>query len=184
MRGTGACRATETHESEGKAKSEKRGGRGLPVVVAITVIRQRHDDAQRVLDAEERALRSFSEARRPRPLQDTLLVPQQRPCEGDASVHREPPRGMQAFGAFADMIARVEGNIDPLVPWQEGVGVLENKRARGGQQANIVECVDGMCFTKGLVWWLVLLGGDRIACRICTRSRRILNDLLQFEREL
>ena len=76
LRGTGARHATETHEIEGKGKGEKRGGRGLSVVAIVAVVvRQRHDDAQRVLDAEERALRSFSEARRPHPLQSTLLVP-------------------------------------------------------------------------------------------------------------
>lgn len=78
---------------------------------------------------------------------------------------------MHAFGALVDVIGRAEGNIDLLVPWQERVGVLESKRVRGGQEANIVERMDGMRFTKGLVWWLVLLRGDRIALRICPRSR-------------
>ena len=78
---------------------------------------------------------------------------------------------MHASGALGTIIGRVEGDIDPIVPWQERVGVIESKRARRAQEANIVECMDGMRYTKGLIWWLVLLGGDRIACRICTRSR-------------
>jgi hypothetical protein len=75
LRGTGARHATEPHEIEGEGKSEKRGGRGLPIVVVAVVVRQRHDDAQRVLDAEERTLRRFSDAWRPYPVQGTLLVP-------------------------------------------------------------------------------------------------------------
>lgn len=78
---------------------------------------------------------------------------------------------MHAFGALVDMIGRAEGNIDLLVPWQKRMGVLESERVRGGQEANIVERMDGMRFPKGLVWWLALLRGDRIAFRICTRSR-------------
>jgi hypothetical protein len=77
---------------------------------------------------------------------------------------------MHASGALGTII-RVEGNIDPIVPRQERVGVIESNRARGAQEADIVESMDGMRFTKGLSWWLVLRGGDRIACRICTHSR-------------
>lgn len=78
---------------------------------------------------------------------------------------------MHASGALGTTIGHVEGDIDPIVPWQERIGVIESKRARGAQETNIVECMNGMCFTKGLGWWLVLLGGERIAFRICTRSR-------------
>jgi hypothetical protein len=78
---------------------------------------------------------------------------------------------MHAFGALADLIGRVEGDIDPPVPWQERVVVMKSKRSRSAQQADIVECMDGMRFTKGLVWWLAFLRGDRIGCRICTCSR-------------
>jgi hypothetical protein len=46
---------------------------------------------------------------------------------------------MHAFRALVDMIGRAEGNIDLLVPWQERVGVIESKRVRRGQEANIVE---------------------------------------------
>jgi hypothetical protein len=68
---------------------------------------------------------------------------------------------MHAPGALGATIGHVEGDIDPIVPWQERVGVIESKRVRGAQETNIVECMDGMCFTKGLGWWLVLLGGER-----------------------
>jgi hypothetical protein len=78
---------------------------------------------------------------------------------------------MHASGALGTIIGRVEGDIDPIEPWQESVGVIEGKRVRAAQEADIVECMDGMRSTKGLVWWLVLLGGDRIACGIFTRSR-------------
>jgi hypothetical protein len=78
---------------------------------------------------------------------------------------------MHASGALGTIIGRVEGDIDPIVPWQERVGVIESERARGAQEADIVERMDGMRFTKGLIWWLVLLGGDSVACRICTRNR-------------
>jgi hypothetical protein len=78
---------------------------------------------------------------------------------------------MQASGTLGTTIGRVERDIDPIVPWQERVGVIEGKSARGAQEADIVECMYGMRFTKGLIWWLVLLGGYRIAGRICTRSR-------------
>jgi hypothetical protein len=78
---------------------------------------------------------------------------------------------MHAFGTLGTIIGRVKGDNDSIVPWQERVVVIESKRARGAQEADIVECMDGMRFTKGLIWWLVLLGGDRIACRICTGSR-------------
>jgi hypothetical protein len=77
---------------------------------------------------------------------------------------------MYAFGALGFTIGRVDGDIDPVVSWQKRVRVIESKSG-GGQQANVVECMDGMCFTEGLIWWLVLLRGDRMACRICTRRR-------------
>ena len=78
---------------------------------------------------------------------------------------------MHASGALGTIIGRIKGDIDPIVPWQERVGVIDSKGARGAHEADIVECMDGMRFTKRLVWWLVLLGGDRIACRIFTRGR-------------
>jgi hypothetical protein len=72
----GPCRGTKTHEIDGEDKSEKRGRRGLLVVAVVAVVvGERHDDAQRVRDAEERTLRRFSEVRRPRPIQGTLLGP-------------------------------------------------------------------------------------------------------------
>lgn len=77
---------------------------------------------------------------------------------------------MYAFGTLRVTIGRADGDIDPVVPWQERVRIIESKSGRG-QQANVVECVDGMSFTEGLIWWLVLLRGDRMACRICTRRR-------------
>jgi hypothetical protein len=78
---------------------------------------------------------------------------------------------MHAFGTLGTIIGCVKGDNDTIVPWQEGVVVVDSKRARGAQEADIVERMDGMRFAKGLGWWLVLLGGDRIACRICTGSR-------------
>lgn len=78
---------------------------------------------------------------------------------------------MHALGELGAIFGRVEGDNDPVVPWQERVGVIECEGNRGTQQADIVECVDGMCFTKGPGWWLVLRGGNRMACRICSRSR-------------
>ena len=112
---------------------------------------------------------------------------------------------MHALGNLGTIIGRVERDNDLIEPWEERVGIIESKRGRRAQQADIVECMDGMRFTKGLDWWLVLLGGERMACRICTRSRamthnrcseqfisnrhiekdsRILIGLLQFQREL
>jgi len=78
---------------------------------------------------------------------------------------------MQASGALGTVIDRVEGDSDLIVSWQEGVGVIESERRQGAQEADIVECMDGMRVTKGLVWWLVFLRRDRIACCIFTRSR-------------
>jgi hypothetical protein len=46
---------------------------------------------------------------------------------------------MQALGALGTVIGRVEGDNDPIVPWQERVGVVESKRARGAQEADVVE---------------------------------------------
>ncbi len=78
---------------------------------------------------------------------------------------------MQASGTLGTVICRIEGDVDPIVPWEERVGVIESERAWGAKQADVVECMDGMRFTKRLLWWLVLLGGDRITCGICTRTR-------------
>ena len=78
---------------------------------------------------------------------------------------------MHALGELGTIIGRVEGDNDPVVPWQERMGVFESKRSRGAQQADIVECMDGVRFTKGSYWWLVLRGGEGIACRIWSRSR-------------
>ena len=166
MRGRRARRVADTHETEGKGKREKRGGRRLPVAA---VVRQRHEYAQRVLDVEKRTLSSFSEARRPRPLHFPFLAPFQRPREGDLSFHGEPSVRTYAFSALGGMVVRVERNIDSVGPWQKSVHVVERKGERGSQQANVVECGDGMSFTKGLVRWLALLRGDRMARRICTR---------------
>lgn len=46
---------------------------------------------------------------------------------------------MQALGALGAIIGRVEGDNDPIVPRQERVGVIESKRGRGAQEADIVE---------------------------------------------
>ena len=85
-----------------------------------------------MLDAKERTLRRFSEARRPRPLQAVVLALWQRPREGDAGFHREPLIGVYALCALADTIGRVERNINPLGSREERVGVVDNKRERRG----------------------------------------------------
>lgn len=77
MRRRGPCRGTKTYEIDGKDEREKRGRRGFPVVVvAVAVVGECDDDAQRVRDAEERSLRRFSEAWGSRPIQGTFLEPQ------------------------------------------------------------------------------------------------------------
>jgi hypothetical protein len=80
---------------------------------------------------------------------------------------------MHALGELGTIIGRVEGDNDSIVPRQERVGVIESKRSRRAQQADIIECMDRMRFTEGLDWWLVLRGGNRMTSRICTRSRAI-----------
>ena len=56
---------------------------------------------------------------------------------------------MHALGELGIIIGHVEGDNDPIVSWQERVGVIESKRERGAQQADIVECMDGMCVMEG-----------------------------------
>jgi hypothetical protein len=83
---------------------------------------------------------------------------------------------MHALGELGTIIGRVEGDDDLIVPWQERMGVIESKRKRGAQQADIVERMDGMRLTKGLDRWLVLRGGNGMAFRICTRSRAMAHN--------
>ena len=119
------------NEVEREGKREERGGWvWLPVVtvIGIAVVRKRQDDAQRVLDAEERAVRTRTEERRSHPLQRAgLLMPRQRARDGDVRFYRKPSFGMHAFGALARVIARVERDVDPLAPREEGVGFVEGK---------------------------------------------------------
>jgi len=46
---------------------------------------------------------------------------------------------MHALGALGAIIDCVEGNIDPIVPWQKRVGFIESKWGRGSQKSDIEE---------------------------------------------
>ena len=56
---------------------------------------------------------------------------------------------MHALSELGIIIGCVEGDNDPIVSRQERVGVIKSKRERGAQQADIVECMDGMCVMEG-----------------------------------
>jgi hypothetical protein len=126
--------ATVANKVEREGKREERGGwvwLRIVTVVGIAVVRKRQDDAQRVPDAEERAVRSRTEEWCPCPLRRAiLLMPLQRPRDGDVRFYSKPSFGMHAFGALARVIARVERNVDPLASREEGMGFIEGEWKR------------------------------------------------------
>ena len=141
---TGACpaaAAAEASELERDSKSEVRpGGQWLPVgigaggvTVVVVVVREHYDDAERVRNGEEWALRAFAETRGARPLQCLVLARRQAPHKRDLGLHREPLCGVQAFRTLVSLIARIQRDVDALAPREERVRVLDDKGDRVGQ---------------------------------------------------